>query len=195
MSEEIEFKPVNQEKDSRFNAEPGIVVIPGSNYANEMQKFEQFPSKYGGSPGNPYRYKPFPKMLYRAENYKGKACCMAAPPDPHDFADPREYERADEGARRYSEKCQKIVGNEQEMSRAMEDGWRESPDAAVTYLLGKDKAKSTDTAHRNYEDRGMSDAAKAEAKRATEEAGEHLPAIPEAPRVKRKYTRRAKPAE
>lgn len=182
MSDEATYRPTNQEKDSLYNRQPGIVVIPGSNYANEMQKFEQFPSKYGGSPGNPYVKREFPKMLYRAEEYKGKVCCMAAPPDSHDFGDPREYERADEGARRFTEKCQKIVGNETEMSRAKEDGWREGPEEAVSYLLSRQREQGTQAAHRNHDDRNMSAPAKREAKKIAEEIGDHVPEIPEQPK-------------
>ncbi len=185
MSEvdEALYKPKNQEADIIYNREPGIAIIPGSNYAREMMKYEQFPSAYGPNPGNPYTYRPYPKMVYKAEHYKGKVCCMAAPPDPHDFADPREYERADEGARRFTEKCQKIVGNEVERSQAFEQGYREHPDDAVAYLLGRDKSKSTAAAHRAYEDRGMSEPAKREIAAAQDAAdGQHVAEVPEQPR-------------
>ena len=178
-----EFKPFNQENHPEWNREPGIVIVPGSNYANEMQKFEQFPGRYGGSPGNPYTYRAFPKMVYRAEHWNGKAACMAAQPDPMEYLDPREWERVEELSRRFSERCQRIVKDEAEYQRAMEDGWRESPSEAVEYLLARDRARADATAHRNHEDRNMSAQAKAEAATAVAEAGgEHLPEIPERPR-------------
>ena len=69
---------INEQTDPRYNREPGIVLIPGSNYVNEVAKFEQQPTKYtvGTVPGNPYVFRPFPKMLFRAELYNGKAICM-----------------------------------------------------------------------------------------------------------------------
>jgi hypothetical protein len=122
----------------------------------------------------------FPKMLYRAEHYHGKALCMAAPPDPIEFPTGREFEHADEAARKFSEKCQREVNDEREMSRAMEDGWRESPKEAVKYLRGRERDRSTAEAHRNYEDRNMSDLAKREiAEEREARGGEHIVSMPE----------------
>lgn len=179
----------NPETNPLWNREPGIAVIPGSNYAREMAKFEQFPSHYtfGTQPGNPYVYRPYPKMLYRAEHFNGKIACMAAPPDSYDFPDTRSYERADEAARRFTERCQKIVRDEREMQRAMEAGWRESPSEAVAYLEAKDEGRATATAERIYDDRRMSPKALAEADAVTEAVGgEHVPEIPEKLRRRRK---------
>lgn len=171
----------NQENDPRYNREPGIALVPGSPYNHEMAKFEQHhgPITAGTTgPGNPYVYRPYPKMLYRAEHYQGKACCMAAEPDSYLFKDDREYGRALIEAQRFTERCQRIVKSEEERSRAMESGWRESPEEAVDYLLGRDRARSTATAERNYEDRNMSPQAKAEADLViAESGGEHQPEI------------------
>lgn len=185
---EVEYRPRNQERDPNYNREPGIAIIPGSNYAKEMAKFEQFDSKFtaGSRPGNPYVYRPFPKMLYRAQHHNGVAICMGAPPRPDDFANPNEYERACRQAEQVTRDCQKIVNNELEMSRAMEDGWREDPAKAVEYLRNRDKERSTVTAHRNYEDRNMSEPAKREIAAAIEAVGgDHIPEIPEQPKKRR----------
>lgn len=188
------YKPTNQERDPRYNMEPGIAIVQGSPYALEMQKFEQFPSKYGGTPGNPYVYREFPRMLYRAQLYNGALTCMAAPPNPLEFADPREYERKDELARKFSESCTRVVNTEAEMQRAFEDNWRKTPAEAVAALEGREKSRADAAAHRNYEDRSMSDKAKAEIKAEAEaRGGEHIAEMP-VQRAKRKYTRRAKPA-
>lgn len=182
-----EFKPFNVETHPEYNREPGIVIVPGSNYAKEMEKFEQFPSKYGQNPGNPYKYRPFPKMLYRAQHYNGVAACMAAPPDSGEFkGSPDEYQRACEGAQRFTAKCQRIVNDEAEMHRAFEDGWREDPASALAVLEAKDNAKARATAERLYADRNMSEPAKREAAAAVAAVGgEHVPEIPEQPRKKR----------
>lgn len=173
--------PLNQETRLDYNREPGIVIVEGSPYAREMEKFEQFPSKYGQNPGNPYVYRPFPKMLYRAARYEGNVVCMAAPPDPAFFKDGRDYERAEAAARKFTESCQRIVNDEVEYSRAREMGWCDSPSEAVEFVHGRDRADSTAQAERNYQDRNMSDAAKAEARAALERNdGRHLPSVPEA---------------
>lgn len=159
---EFDALPKNPETDPQWNQEPGIAVVPGSHYANYMQKFEQFPSKYGQTPGNPYVYRPFPKMLYKAYRVNGAPVCLGAPPDPLAFDNPGHYQRAEAQARQFSESCQKIVKDEVEMQKAFEMGWREDPPAAIAALIEKDKIVSQHDAHREYEDRNLSDAAKAE---------------------------------
>jgi hypothetical protein len=171
---------INQEKDPRYNQEPGLILEPGSAIVRETARFEQFPSRFtgGGQPGNPYVYREYPKMLYRAQHHDGKAVCMAAPPDSSLFKDGREFQLAEERARRFTESCQLIVGNPEERQRAMENGWRESPAEAVAYLAGRDRAESNATAHRLYEDRNLSEAAQREVDAVMEASGgEHQPEI------------------
>lgn len=178
-----EPNPLNQERDARYNAEPGIIITPGSAAAKEYAKFEQFYGSRlapGEQPGNPYVKREFPKMLYRAEKYNGKVVCMAAPPDPAEFKDPREWERAEVAALKFTEKCQLIVRNETELSRAVESGWRMSPEEAVAHVHNVDNRISEATAIRNWEDRNMSEMAKREIAQAMEESGgEHQPEIKE----------------
>lgn len=173
-------KPLNQETDPRYNQEPGLVLVPGSPIVRLYSKFEQHPSQYtvGTQPGNPYVYRAYPKMLYRAEHFNGKPLCMAAPPDPYNYKDNREYEQHRMAAEKFTERCQLIVGNEVEQQRAMENGWRESPQAAVEYLLGRDRGIANETAERLYQDRNMSEGARREAALVTDEAGgDHQPEI------------------
>ena len=61
----------------------GFRINPDGQEAAELRKHEQFPTYYTGAegPGNPYRYRPFPKMLYRAElTESGKVACGAEQP-------------------------------------------------------------------------------------------------------------------
>lgn len=179
---EFEPRPRNQETDPRYNAEPGIAVIPGSNLQKEYAKFEQNPwDKWAfGRPGNPYTYRPYPKMLYRAELVNGRAMCMMPQADPYNHPDPRAYERAEEHGRRFTERCQRVVKDDTEHSRAAEDGWRETPQEAVEYLEARETARANAAAERNYADRNMSDLAKREIlaeQNAT--GGEHIPSMPE----------------
>lgn len=178
-----EYRPWNQETAEGYNREPGIVVTPGSNFAKEVSRFEQFPSQYtaGSAPGNPYTYRPYPKMLYRAQHYNGKASCMATVADQGEYKDYREYERAVEMADRFTAKCQRVVGSEEERARAMEDGWRESPQEAIDYLIARDAAVGKEAAHRNYDDRNMSELAKREIAAAEAASdGQHVAEIPRA---------------
>lgn len=169
-----------------FNRKPGIAVVQGEPYAEEMRKFEQFPSVYGPIPGNPYVKREFPKMLYRAQDWNGKVACMAAPPNPVDYADPREYERQAEKAMQFTKACQRIVQDEDELQRAFEDNWRYSPEEACEVGEARQRDVANEAAARNYEDRNMSPAALAEKRQAIQEAGVHVPeGKPEAPRKRR----------
>jgi len=187
----------NPETAPDYNREPGIVIVPGSNYAKEMAKFEQFPSKYGETPGNPYTYRPFPKMVYKADIYQGKVVCMAAPPDPIAFQNPSDCQRAEEHALRFNQKCQRTVNDDRELQIAMETGFRESPAEAITYLEGRMRSEANAAAERNWEDRNMSEKAKVEAavavKKAFDEEGSHLPAVPETPIKRRRGRPRKNP--
>lgn len=196
----------NPESDPAWNRDPGIVVVPGSNYAKERAKFEQFPTAFG-SPGNPYVYREFPKMMYRAEVYQGRIACGATVADSGEFANPNEYNRQDEAAQRFSRRCQREVKDEREQQIAMESGWRTTQAEAVAYLEARQKAQGQAAAERTYQDRNLSEPAKAEAKAAElqhfNETGRHLEAVPEKP-VKRSHseamkkaweTRRAKAAQ
>jgi hypothetical protein len=175
------YRPFNQETDPSMNAEPGIALVPGSRFLHEVSKHEQFAGRYTqgtNGPGNPYVYRPFPKMVYRAEHWNGKVCCMAARPDPTEFKDTREAERAEVMAQHFTEKCQKTVRDETELARAMESGWRETPAEAVEHVLARDRAEADATAERNYQDRNMSAAARREVAEVEAAAGgEHQPEI------------------
>lgn len=185
---------IRQDTDPRYNTEGGLAVIPGSASQREMAKWEQFPSdKWAcGTPGNPYTYRPFPKMLYRAERQPGTGKIACGEPQPDrltfrgDAMGDRSYALAEEAARRFTERCQMIVKDQSEYARAMESGWRESPEEAIAYLNRREDARSEVMAHRNYEDRNMSPAARAEIAAAELAAGEPLPEIPEQPRSRKR---------
>ena len=182
MSDEVPRKP---ETDPDWNMEPGIVPTPGSRYLQEVAKFEQHHSKFTAGtkgPGNPYVYRPYPKMLFRAEHIKGVAHCMAPPLERIEYRDQRQFEHMEEQARKFTERCQRIVKDEAEHHRAAEDGWRDSPQEAVECLKAKDLGRSTATAERLHEDRNMSPEAQAEAQAQTEAAGgAHQPEIKRKP--------------
>lgn len=69
-----ESRPFNIETHPDYNREPGVLIVPGSNFVKEVSKFEQFHTRYTAGtngPGNPYVYRPFPKMVYRAQRWNG----------------------------------------------------------------------------------------------------------------------------
>lgn len=177
----------NQDTDPAYNREPGIIVAPGSPLQTEMAKFEQFPhSQWAfGQPGNPYKYRPFPKMVYRAALLSGKVMCQVPPPDRYEYRDDRAFLMAEESARRFSEKNTQIVRDEAEYSRAMESGWRETPQEAIAFVEHRENQRSQAIAELNYEDRNLSPAAKAEKAAHVAEVGEPVPEVPESRRARR----------
>ena len=122
-------------------------------------------------------------MVYKAMRFQGRLACRAAEPDPyHNWRDHTELLRAQEAAHRFNEQCQKTVHNEEELQKAYEQGYRSDLQEAVDWAIAKEKAVGTETAHRNYDDRNMSDAAKAEIAQQTQDAGgAHQPEKIEAP--------------
>ena len=177
--------------------------------AKELAKWEQFPTYYAGlgSPnkvGNPYVYRPFPKMLYHAWENEGegmKMQCIAPSPHPSQFRtalDPSEAFRfACEAKDQFDKRCMTIVQNEAEYARMRESGWCESPQEAVEWGMARYRKLGDAAAERNYADRNMSDNAKAEAAAAESAHGPvHLDAIPEAPiRKRRGRPPKARPVE
>lgn len=186
MSEEVP-RVLNQETDPRYNAEGGIAVVPGSAAQKEYAKFEQFPhSKWAfGNPGNPYVKREFPKMVYRAERRNGKIMCMETEPDVYEYKDDRAYRFARESAERFTRECQRIVNDEVELSHAFEDGFRLSPKEAIEHAHKREDQYSQEIAHRNHDDRNLSEKAKAEIKEVTALVGEPVPEVPEKPKARR----------
>ena len=160
----------------------GIQLNPGSEWAKELQKFEQWPTASAPRPGNPYQYRPFPKMVYKADKFNGKIASHAVVGPQWEYKDADEYRRQEESAAKFTESCQRIVKDERELQKAYEEGYRGDPVEAVEYLKAKDRAISTATAERHYADQKMSEAAQREAAAADAASDEHVPEVPEKPR-------------
>jgi len=179
-----EFKSLNQEdpRNTEYNQKGGIIVVPGSPTAREYEKWEQFNSKWGQNPGNPYKYREFPRMLYKADRINGKPFVMFPDPVAYDYPTRDAFKAAMERKKSFDRNCQMIVKDESEMSRAVEAGWRPTVEEAIAHALKRDEAVSTATAEREYADRNASEAAQREIRAAKEAVGnEHLPEIPEKP--------------
>ena len=152
----------------------GVVISPDSDLGRELAKWEQHHTRFvaeGAEPGNPYRYRPFPQMVYRAQLRKGKAVCMDPAPHPHTFEKSEQYEQAVLAAESFNRGCYRIVQSEDELRQAKNEGWRESIKDALDALEQRQQAIGDAAAERAYRDRGMSDRARAEvdaAERSTE---------------------------
>lgn len=91
----------------------GIVRTGESEYDKELRKWD-LPKREGGMNAN--GMEPYPVMLYKAvERENGKVVCG----DPLD--------------EQFTARCQTIVFSPSEEQRAREQGWRESPKAALAH--------------------------------------------------------------
>lgn len=162
-----------------------VVISPASAMGKEMAKYEQFPQPWAPRPGNPYAYREYPMMVYRAQRHPrtGQVTCLIGEPMIHNYREKGEYDQAVREAQFFNRSATLIVRDEVEFSRAMEGGWRTSPDEAVEFAMSRERQAGDAAAERNWRDRNMSDAAKAEVAVVETAAGaRHLPEIPEAPK-------------
>jgi hypothetical protein len=158
-----------------------VKIPPGSLWAEELQQFEQFPTAYAPTPGNPYVYRPFPKMVYKAGDWMGKIASHAVAGPSWEFKSTEEMRRAEASAEEFTKTCQRIVKDEAELQAAYEAGYRGDPVEAVEFAKARADAISRGAAERHHSDLRMSEKAQREAAAADAETAEHLPEIPEKP--------------
>lgn len=152
----------------------GIVINPASAYGKELRRWEQHSGPLG-RPGNPYVFRAYPKMLYRAQRQpNGQVACMMDTPLSHNFLDAQSYERALLLKETFDRTCQKVVDSEGAERMAKGQGWCESPADAMAQYDREQEAIFTAAAEVAYAAQGMSDQAKAELKAADDQTHEHV---------------------
>lgn len=156
----------------------------------ERAKWEMFPSVItsaaGKQPGRPYAYRQYPRMLYRAQRVTpglagaGKIAVALVPPRNVGFQAEKDWDLACQAVEGFNGSCRKVVEDDSEFSRAMEDGWRPSAQDALDHAEAREREVSNVTHLRQAGDRTMSEKAQSEA--ATYEADNfgHQPEIPAA---------------
>lgn len=144
----------------------GIVrnANPTSAYEKELARWDLKTTEYLEDDNgqrlygyNAAGYQPFPKMVYKAHRREnGKVMCMDM--DALYAADANVQLRAEA----FNASCMKIVGNQAELDRAREEGWRGSPKDALEHheALQQDIAKAA--AETNWGVQRMSDKAQRE---------------------------------
>lgn len=162
------------------------VVTAESEYGKELIKWEQHDTKRisgDWTPGNPYKFRPYPKMLYRAaKRQDGSVGCMDGVPHPLSFPNAEAHDRAAQAVEHFNRGCYMVVETEEAEARAKADGWRNTVPEALAHAHKRDTDDLKAAAHRAYEDRNMSPAAQAEAAQAEAEAGiKQLGEIPRQP--------------
>lgn len=166
----------------------------------ELVKFEQFPSEItvmaGKPPGNPWKFRPFPRMLRMARQHPktGKWVMSLERPNRYDFPTETQYDQAREQYEKFSESCLRVVQTEREYDAAKAEGWRDTDKEAFEFREQEQAKLAQEAAERAYRDRNMSENAKAEAEKVEAETFGHVAEIPEAPRRRGRPAKQADPA-
>jgi hypothetical protein len=157
----------------------GVVHNFDSEYSKEMRRWEQFPRHAPSGEllpaGNPYVFRPYPMMLYKAfERPNGKVECMTTPPNPRNFLDMREFERAERDADAFTRECQREATSEAERARLEAQGWRASPTEAIAHFESLQADIAQAAAEAAYRAQGLTAKAKAELAAADDRAERHV---------------------
>ena len=137
-----------------------IQITAESDLGKELAKWEK-----------PYKFEPFPAMMYKANRRPDGVISVGEANDERLGGQPG-------CAEAFSATCQTTVKDETEMVRALELGWRKSPHDAMEHFEEKERLLSTSAAHRAHDDRNMSPAAKREAAAAEGSTVEHVAEVP-----------------
>lgn len=138
----------------------------------------------------------YPRMLYKARR-RPDGVVRAAETDDGFFRGPDGKDKPG-AAEDWTRANQRIVKNEDEHLKAKGQGWRDTMSEAVEFFNSEYAEVGTVAAHRNFEDRNMSEKAKAEAAKLEGDGPEHVPEIPEQPKQRRGWPKgkpRARKAE
>lgn len=164
--------PLDQE------APPSIVINPHSELGRELRRWEQHYTHLtppGTAPGNPYTYRAFPKMVYKAHKRpNGKYACMVPQPQTWDFQKTEDYQRAILEKDAFDTSCQRIVRDEAEYLVAKGQGWADDPQGALTLAEQHEQAIANASAEAIYAAQRMSEQARAEFAQAEAETSEHV---------------------
>src|SRR5258708_37675879 len=97
-------------------APPSISINPHSELGKELRKWEQhfgYLTPPGTRPGNPYIFREYPKMLYRAERSEnGQPACVLPAPHPWHYPTPEALAQAQLMQEGWNKAHQRIVRDE-----------------------------------------------------------------------------------
>lgn len=156
----------------------GRLISTDSEEGKEYLKWERRPDYNPNAPENQ-----FPKMLYRASKRPDGVVSVNEVSD-------GPFGGAAGAADSFNRGCQRIVKGPQEMQSALEGGWHQTQQDALESYERKERLRSDAAAHRAYEDRNLSEKARAEMGTAEAATPEHVAEVSEKPRAKRLYKRR-----
>lgn len=156
----------------------GIVIPHESELGKELARWEQHRTRYVGDdqqPGNPYVYREYPKMLYKAQRQpNGQYACMLPAPDIYQYERPDQYERACLLKESFDRSCQRIVADESAERIAIGQGWAVTSPKAMELAEAHERAIGNAAAEAAYAAQRMTDKAKRELAEADRQTHEHV---------------------
>ncbi len=159
-------------------APPSIVINPHSDLGKELRKWEQHYSYLvppGTRPGNPYTYRPFPKMLYMADRGpNGQTTVVLPSPSPWDYPDPNALAQAQNLQENWNRQHQRVVKDESEFLIAKGQGWAEGPGEALEAYEAKQQVIAEAAAQASFYAQRMSEQARAELEAAHADSSDHV---------------------
>ena len=156
----------------------GLVINPHSALGKELRKWEQHRTELvprGTNPGNPYVYREYPKMLYRAQRLpNGQSGCLAQHPNPYTFERADQFERAVLMVESFNRSCTRVVSDESQERIAIGQGWALDPKAAMAVYEQEQQAIGNAAAEAAYAAQGMTSKARAELTAADASTHQHV---------------------
>lgn len=157
----------------------GVVITEESELGRELKKWDT-PKRLGGMKCD--GFEPFPAMLYKAhKRANGKVMCG----DPGVVV-------GDAEATTFTNSCQLLVHDEDHKRRALNDGWRETPNEAIEYFERLEQEQGNAAAEAAFAVQRMGPRAQAELKAADESTHEHVTDVVGASAKTRGKTTRAR---
>jgi hypothetical protein len=133
---------------------PAIQINPASGYATEMRKWESTYTQYG-APGRPYVYMEYPREMFLAGHPEGR-------PGKIVLIDSRQ------------------VQNDAERTALEAAGYDATQEGAIERQTARDREMARAAAESNYDDRRLTEAAKAERAEVEDATPGHVAEIPRA---------------
>lgn len=157
----------------------GVVINPQSELGKELQKWEQFPTRSMDGTvipaGNPYVFREYPRMLYKAQTFRnGKTLCFGPPVSPFGWRDGNEYQQAILESEAFTKACQRVVRDESEHAIAKGQGWCVSPAEAVEFAEKREQELAREAAEALHAASKMSEKASAEFDAAYDASDVHI---------------------
>jgi len=176
-----------------------IIHNPSGASADELRKWEQHNTMYAMTPdgdfkpGNPYKFRPYPKMLFKAmTNPKtGKMSVGEVQPAPWLYTSMQDLERDTNYVESFNRQCQKIVQNEDEHLKAKGQGWCDLQTEALERAEQQYAAMAEEAARVHYQVAKMGEKAREEFKQSDQSTSAHILDV----KPKRKRGRPAKGVE